>query len=190
MIIDNTSDIAALYQKFIAARSAELNGEAVTPAVLESKGNTGLRLSVGDKLIFSSTATPYYKAFGKAGVKSICLPCILISQDGQMKGVDFPISMAFREPYRDAESYWDSRKAALSVKMESGETPFLRPDNFASFVTTARGKAFRVVIKDEQNLPVFEDKGGRWEVVGTKPRTCYGFAVSTATSADGSSPVI
>ena len=106
-----------------------------------------------------------------------------------MKGVDFPISMAFREPYRDADSYWDARKAALSAKLESGETPFLRPNNFADFVATARGKVFRVVIKDEQALPVFADKGGRWEVVDTKPRTCYGFAVSTATSANGS-PVI
>ena len=154
MIIENSVDIAALYQRFISTRSAELSGEAVSPAVLESKGNTGLRLSVGDKLIFSNTATPYYKAFGKAGVKGICLPCVLLTQDGQMKGVDFPISMAFREPYRDADSYWDARKAALSAKLESGETPFLRPNNFADFVATARGKVFRVVIKDEQALPV------------------------------------
>lgn len=189
MIIEKSADIAALYQRFVATRSAELSGEAVTPAVLESKGNTGLRLSVGDKLLFSSTAVPYYKAFGKAGVKGICLPCVLISQDGQMRGIDFPISMAFREPYRDADSYWDSRKSAILAKMEAGETPFLRPNNFADFVATARGKAFRVVIKDEQSLPVFEDKGGRWEVVNTKPRTCYGFAVSAATSADGK-PVI
>lgn len=189
MIIEKSADIAALYRNFVATRSNEMSGEAVTPAVLESKGNTGLRLSVGDKLLFSSTATPYYKAFGRAGVKGICLPCVLISQDGQMRGIDFPISIAFREPYRGADEYWSSRKTALSAKMDSGETPFLRPDNFADFVATARGKAFRVVIKDEQNLPVFEDKGGRWEVVNTKPRTCYGFAVSVATSADGK-PVI
>lgn len=189
MIIENSTDIAALYQSFITSRSAELGGEAVTPAVLESKGNTGLRLQIGDRLLFSNTATPYYKAFGKTGVKGICLPCVLISQDGQMKGIDFPISMAFREPYRDAQGYWDSRKSAILAKMESGETPFLRPDNFADFVATARGKVFRVVLKDEQGLPVFQDKGGRWEVVDTKPRTCYGFAVSVATSADGK-PVI
>lgn len=189
MIIENTADIAALYQTFISTRSTELSGEAVTPAVLESKGNTGLRLQIGDKLIFSSSAIPYYKAFGKAGAKGICLPCVLITRDGQMKGTDFPISLAFREPYRDAEGYWENRKNVLSAKMETGENPFLRPENFADFVATARGKVLRVVIKDEQQLPVFEDKGGRWEVVDTKPRTCYGFAVSTATSADGS-PVI
>lgn len=189
MIIENSADIAALYQQFIATRSTEMSGEAVPFTVLESKGNTGLRLSVGDKLVFSSSATPYYKAFGKAGVKGICLPCILLTQDGQMKGIDFPISMAFREPYRNAEGYWESRKNSLSAKMESGETPFVRPENFANFVATARGKVFRVVLKDEQQLPVFEDKGGRWEVVDTKPRTCYGFAVSTATNADGS-PII
>ena len=189
MIIENSVDIAALYQRFITTRSAELSGEAVPLGVLETKGNTGLRLSVGDRLIFSSSAVPYYKAFGKADVKGICLPCVLISQDGQMRGVDFPISIAFREPYRDAESYWESRTSALSARLESGEAPFLRPSNFADFVATARGKVFRVVIKDEQALPVFDYKGGRWEVVDTKPRTCYGFAVSTATSANGSSVI-
>lgn len=189
MIINNGADIAALYQSFVATRSNELSGSAVPLSVLETKGNTGLRLSVGDRLIFSSSAVPYYKAFGRADVKGICLPCVLLTQDGQMKGVDFPISMAFREPYRDAESYWESRKSALSARLESGETPFLRPNNFADFVATARGKVFRVVIKDEQSLPVFADKGGRWEVVDTKPRTCYGFAVSTATNVDGK-PII
>lgn len=162
--------------KTVAAQAAQ--SAAVTLADLRDRGNAGLRFETGDLIQFPQAAQAYYKAFGKGSQNAICLPCLVIRADGTTKAVDFPISIAFREPYEGAEAFWKSRKDALSALAQTGEAVLTRPDNFADFVAAVSGKVLRVALKDSQKLPTFKEEGGKWSVSGTKDRACYGFCVA------------
>lgn len=181
MLSESTlNQAAAAWSEFktIAANAAQ--SAAATLADLREKGSAGLRFEVGDLIQFPAKTPAYYKAFGK-GSKAICLPCLVLRADGTVKACDFPLSMAFREPYEGADRYWKERKEQLFALAQTGEAVLTRPDNFADFVAAVSGKVLRVALKDVQKLPTFKEEGGKWSVSGTKDRTCYGFVVADPT---------